>query len=319
MIEIVFNESAEGCLKVAQSFGKGKYRGGPISVFIRKKDGSEPTEEEKEAALQEAREKERIAWERAIPLGGNSRDVFCLGQSLSIGDISENEPGEKRKQSLYSLHSIYPEEYIEEIVPRIMDKLKMNMEVIRERSTQMEPIRIWYSAQPDELCGMYWFMNQLLEMESHGSVYVVKLPEWEERESGEIIHYAGWGELGPEEWGRYVSLQKEVSHIFIKGCAAVWKTLQTENAPLRAMVNGRLVSMPENLYDSFLIREIEAEEETFSEAKLIGRLLGKYPLGINDSWYSLRIDEMVKAGYLEIAEEAPAGEVGYRRKLRKRS
>lgn len=84
-------------------------------------------------------------------------------------------------------------------------------------------------------------------------------------------------------------------------------------------MNGRLVSMPENLYDSFLIREIEAEEEIFSEAKLIGRLLGKYQLGLNDSWYALRIDELVKAGYLEIAEEAPAGEMAYRRKLRKQS
>lgn len=54
MIEIVFNESAAGSLKIAQSYGKGKYRGGATSVFIIKKDGSEPTEEEKEAPAGEA-------------------------------------------------------------------------------------------------------------------------------------------------------------------------------------------------------------------------------------------------------------------------
>ena len=34
MIEIVFGESACGSLKIAQTYGRGKYRGSAISVFI---------------------------------------------------------------------------------------------------------------------------------------------------------------------------------------------------------------------------------------------------------------------------------------------
>ncbi len=35
MIEIVFGESACGSLKIAQTYGKGKYRGSAVSVFMR--------------------------------------------------------------------------------------------------------------------------------------------------------------------------------------------------------------------------------------------------------------------------------------------
>ena len=35
MIEIVFGESACGSLKIAQTYGKGKYRGSAVSIFMR--------------------------------------------------------------------------------------------------------------------------------------------------------------------------------------------------------------------------------------------------------------------------------------------
>ena len=53
MIEIVFGESACGSLKIAQTYGKGKYRGSAISVFIRHENGSVPSSNEmKEAQFQ---------------------------------------------------------------------------------------------------------------------------------------------------------------------------------------------------------------------------------------------------------------------------
>ena len=42
MIEIVFGESACGSLKIAQTYGKGKYRGSAVSIFMRHEDGSVP-------------------------------------------------------------------------------------------------------------------------------------------------------------------------------------------------------------------------------------------------------------------------------------
>ena len=46
-----------------------------------------------------------------------------------------------------------------------------------------------------------------------------------------------------------------------------WNQLQNENAPLRAMLNGKLQSVSEDIYDSFILREIaeQPEEKTVKE------------------------------------------------------
>ena len=66
MIEIVFGESACGSLKIAQTYGKGKYRGSAVSIFMRHEDGSVPSSDEMKKAQLQAQEQERIAWENAI-------------------------------------------------------------------------------------------------------------------------------------------------------------------------------------------------------------------------------------------------------------
>lgn len=199
MIEIVFNDSAAGSLKVAQHFGKGPYRESTVSVFLKKEDGKEPTEAEREEAIKAVKEKERKAWEQAIPLGGNASDVFCFAQGLSMGDISEDSFWEKRKDWLSTSYSIYPHDHVDKWVDNMIKTAPINLEAISKRSAEGEPMRIWYSDQPDELCGMYWMMTQIAKMDVGGPIYVVKLPEWENGESGTMIQRVGWGEVSAEE------------------------------------------------------------------------------------------------------------------------
>ena len=106
MIEIVFGESACGSLKIAQTYGKGKYRGSAVSIFMRHEDGSVPSSDEMKKAQLQAQEQERIAWENAIPLGGKSCDVYCFDMALSVGDISDNGIGEQRKNIFKKMLSV---------------------------------------------------------------------------------------------------------------------------------------------------------------------------------------------------------------------
>ena len=48
----------------------------------------------REVREREAAEQARLARESAVPLGGNSADVYGFSLSLSMGDISEIEPGD---------------------------------------------------------------------------------------------------------------------------------------------------------------------------------------------------------------------------------
>ena len=133
-----------------------------------------------------------------------------------------------------------------------------------------------------------------------------------------MISKLAWGEVSPGGWGKYITLQEKAKPVFLSACAMKWNQLQNENAPLRAMLNGKLQSVSEDIYDSFILREIAEQPEQFKMAIVIGNVLGKYQLGISDVWISNRIDKMLEDGVLEIIQDAPKGETNYRRILRKR-
>ena len=318
MIDIVFIDSACGSLKMAQHYGKGEYQGGAIGIIISHADGSKPTKEEVETARREAEEKARLAWENAIPMGGKTSDIYGFNLMLSVGDISENQPSLKRKQTLEHLYSVYPNDEGRRASEEILERANQDLKAIRERVVAGEALRIWYSNQPDEMCGLYWFMDQLNQWNMYNlQVSIVKLPEWESDEKGNVVQKNSWSEVAPEEWQRYITLQKTVPPIFLKNCVSHWQELQAENAPLRTILNGQLVSTSEKLYDEFILREIEAEGEEFHEAKIIGRVLGKYQLGIGDSWLALRIEEMIRAGKFEAVNSCGKDMPIYHRLLKK--
>lgn len=312
MIDIVFSDSACGSLKMAQHYGEGPFRSGCVSVFVCHDDGSPATADEIQAAQQEAEAQARREWEQGEPMDGNSADVYGFHLGLSIGDISEDIPGPLRQKALEPLYSFYPGE---NVASELLQNAAAQLHDIQNRVSNGEDLRLWYSDQPDELCGLYWLLTQLPPQ--RGRIYLVKLPEWELREDGSIARYNSWGDIAPGQWRRFLSWQTPAPTAFCRACAGIWRTLQAENAPLRAVLNGRLVSMPETLYDSFITREIAAQEGTFREARLIGSVLGKYQLSIGDAWIALRIEEMIRAGRLEAMTQASPDVPAYHRILRK--
>ena len=322
MIEIVFGDSAAGSLRIAQSYGKGPYPGSAVGIILRKPDGTSPTRKEIKKARQQAEERERKAWEEAEPMGGNPQDIFSFELSLSIGDITENQPGPKRLRALEQLAGIYPDEkYGARQISDTFRRVKDDFEEISRRILSGEAAHIWYSSNPDELCGLIWLAAQLSPQrcgkEYTGSLYAVRLPQWSLDRHGTVFSKTCWGETLPEEWHRYLSLQEILPSGFCSDCLTLWQTLQNENAPLRTVLNGQPVSVPENFYDNFLLRELAAEEEIFHEARLIGKIMGKYRLGISDSFLSLRIEDMIRRGLLKVITQAEKGMPIYHRVLQK--
>lgn len=317
MIEVLFSDSACGSLKAAQHCGPGTYLGGCIGVIISKSDGSKPTKAEIKAAQQEAAEKERLACENAVPMEGISTDIFGFSLSLSIGDIAEENGIANRQRVLERLYSIYPNNEGREAAQEMIDTATKNLKAIHHRINAGEVVRIWYSNQPDDMCGLYWFLSQLKNSDINNlQIVTVKLPEWE-IEGENVVRKSGWGEVSPEEWHPYLKLQQSLPTALIKGHGYSWQTLQGENAPLRAVLNGQLVSVPETLYDDFILRVIAAEQDEFREANIIGRVLGNYQLGIGDAWIALRIEKMIEDGKLKAISTADVDSPIYHRMLKK--
>ena len=213
--------------------------------------------------------------------------------------------------------AVWPRENAAQMIDKKLQDAQTALAAILERCSAGETIRVWYSHNPDEMCGMYWILAQLRPLKQRGSIYLVKLPEWEYTGENTVSMRNGWGEIGPGEWGRYLPLQQETQPAFLSLCATKWSQLKEENAPLRVFLNGQLQSASEDIYDSFILREIIAQPEEFNEAFVIGNVLGKYQLGIGDAWVAQRIDKMIAEGKLEIVERAPSDHPVYRQKLRK--
>lgn len=230
MLEVVFSDSAAGSMAEACCQGGGAVASSVGVIVGHHEDGSPFTEAETEEYRRQFEERERRAWQNALPFESRREDILCFPLALSVGDIRGEGIGPGREAALKKLMSVYPAE----------------------------------------------------GREAAGELLGRQLPA---------------GEL--------------------RALAAQWHWMQKENAPLRAVLNGRLLSADESLYDPYILREIAAQGEEFQQAAVVGRVLGRYQLGIADACVALRMEEFIQNGLLEPVTSAAPGNPVYHRVLRR--
>ena len=169
-------------------------------------------------------------------------------------------------------------------------------------------MRIWHSTQPDEACGLRWLLSALApQRKARGEVLLVGLPAYmEDAEEGCMRSFRDWGEVSIERWGHFAERQHAISPRLCAALADEWRAVEAENAPLRALVGGRLRSLPEDVYDFSIRRALAKAPREFREGRLIGDILDRYALGVGDGWLAMRIETMVHAGELAVVQQAEA-------------
>ena len=239
--------------------------------------------------------------------------VACLPLGLSMGDISTDVFGAERSAFLQSMILVEDPAFAH-MAEEELETARKGMEQILLAADSGEPIRLWYSDVPDEMCGFY----HVLSVIPLGSdIRAVRLPEYTE-EGNTLTCHNGWGGVLPKKFQHFLKYEEKISENAHRMYRFRWNQLVQENAPLRAVVNGKVISAGEDLYDFYILRELERQEEVFHEAHLIGDILGKYQLGISDWLIHRRIQFLEAKGMLEPVDTAPDSEPGYRRYLRKK-
>ena len=317
MIEVLFSESAASSLKAAKGYGEGDFKGTGISVVIVKQDGSQPTEEEIKKAQDEAFEKAKREWEQAVPVNVNPDDVFCFDLAWDMGDISESGISEKRLAVFKALYSIYDED-TQKGAQFQYEQAVSDFEKVMKRVSDGEDVRIWYSDNPGESCGMLWFMAEMRSISGYsGKVYTVKTPEYSfEAETNTITEFNGWGEIESSKWYRYFDFAQDKTREYW-GYAQQWWNLMRENSDLRAVVNGKVRSVSEDIYDRYIWEEIDLMEDEFIQAVVVSKVLGKHQLGIGDAFVALRMEKFIESDILSVVPKTSRGPASYHRKLRK--
>lgn len=283
MIEVLFGESEAASMKAAKNTVVIGRVNGPISVWM--------------AGKKRPPEKDFSGWVEGTP-----EEVVCLGFMLDVGDIKQPVEGAYRKELIYSLFA--QNQYgrcgeMEEGLKQTGDIYANELQRLKRFLEDGEAIRIWYSDAPYSRCGFYSLCRLLLKYDNE--IRVVRLPEYVAREK-RIICYRNWGEVSAEEFAGFLPLEKTLTRDEVKMYAALWNELVVDNSPLRAVINGRVVGVPEDFYDFLLWKRLT--RKPVKEARLIGDILGYYQLGVGDWWYARRIDYHISQGNIHIAEDS---------------
>ncbi len=284
MIEVLFGESEAGAMKVAKNTVITSKVDGPTSVWM--------------AGKKKPPERENCGW-----IEGTAEEVICLGFLLDVGDIRENAGSEYRKQLIYSMYAQEQwgkDEKMDAELMQLCDCYCAEMERLKTYLEVGEAIRVWYSDAPYSRCGFYHLCASLQEYPNE--ISVVKLPEYRIRSDHSIVSYKNWGEIAAEEFAGFLNCEKKLSKEEIRIYAMLWGILQEDNSPLRAVVNGKLIGVPEDFYDFLIWKRIT--QKPVKEARLIGDILGNSQLGVGDWWYAKRIDYFIQTGKIKIVEDS---------------
>ena len=275
MIDVLFAESEAASMRAAKSTVIYSKIDGPTSVFI--------------AGKKKPPEKEHSGW-----LEGNAGDVVCFGYRLDIGNIQEDIEGHYRKNLIFSLLNMENEKETQDYADSYMQmqKIKIYLEA-------GESIRIWYSDAPYSRCGLYHLCNILNCYENE--IYLVKLPEYVVH-GKTICFYKNWGEVAAEEFAGFLSGERIVSKEELRMYASLWNELVEDNSPLRAIVNGKMIGVPEDFYDFMILNRITTKP--IKECRLIGDIIGHNQASIGDWWYAKRIQHFIEEGLIKVLEDA---------------
>lgn len=283
MIEVLFGESEAGAMKVAKNTIIKGTADGPTAVWI--------------AGKKKPPKRENCGW-----IEGTAEEVICLAFLLDIGNIREEIDSDYRKHLIYSMYAQEPWGKDGEMDTELMQLCECycnELERLKAYLEEGKTIRVWYSDAPYSRCGFYHLCTLLQKYQNE--ITVVKLPECRVC-TDFIVSYANWGEVAAEEFAGFLPCEKKLSREEIRMYAMLWGSLQEDNSPLRAVINGKLIGVPEDFYDFLIWKRIT--QEPIKEARLIGDILGNNQLGIGDWWYARRIDHFIQNGRIKIVEDS---------------
>ncbi|MDO4740767.1 MAG: DUF3658 domain-containing protein [Eubacteriales bacterium] len=282
MLEVAFSESVAGALKFAAGRKKGQaIEQGAAAVFC-----DDPAEKERILAkLQEPK-----TW-RGGELDCRAKDVVSLHLQLEYGDLSalETEPAVR----LEALQSLYAE------FPGVPEELIQSAQSALESILSAQEMRLWIGEQDaGDIIAACWLCHILRGR--NVKMHAVYLPAIEQ-DGDAVVRHAGAGDFEPER----LSLEAEKTHGLTpemqRYMANRFCELKEENAPLRAMVNGAVLSVPEDLYDPAL-RACVPEGEC-KLGMIVGRALGSLR-AVGDDLLRVRVRRWIAEGVLE--EVSPA-------------
>lgn len=140
-----------------------------------------------------------------------------------------------------------------------------------------------------KLCGNVLYLQQKFRFDDVKEVAMV-----------EILF--GESEAAAEEFAGFLSYEKRLSKEEVRMYAILWSDLVEDNSPLRSVINGKVLGVPEDFYDFQIWKRLT--ENPIKEVRLIGDILGHSQISIGDWWYAKRIEYYIQHKKIRIVEDS---------------
>lgn len=281
MIEVLFGESEACSMQCAKSLTKQQSRAdGPTSMI-----GNPPQPDG-----------QTKAW---TTIAGSPDEVVCLSYMMDIGDIRQPCDSAYRQQLIFGLKYDRLPGTVKEQEARLDMLQYQQFSRLQAMLEEGRPIRVWYSRAPYAYCGLCWLCYELRNREA--DITVVSLPEYVLREDSVMVQYQSFCEVACEEFGMFLNRQKKLTMQERRMYEIQWIEMLDAATMLRAVVNGKLLGVPEDFYDFLILQRLTKKPQ--KEARVVGDLLGYSQIAVGDWWYFYRIRCLAREGKIQAAED----------------
>lgn len=239
-------------------------------------------------ALKSAKISKSTVWTEKF-LSGSGKNIASLMLELDIGSLEGiSSDISVRKNVLDELYGIFPG-----VVEGIWKNNMVAIKRLEKAKATKEPIRMWISDNnPSEMCGFLFVCCYFRKEETPLSV--VFIPSHVQK-GNTITYYRNTAEVPAEKFKSMLGHEKAISIAEKRAYSNTWSELVSEKASLRAIVNGKIISVRKDFYDFVIRKNIPSEE--FFVAIVIGKALMEMP-GVSDRWLFFRLQKMVESGEL---------------------
>ena len=221
------------------------------------------------------------------------KDDYAVGP---LGDIYETDGYQIRRDWWKELlqHSPY-----EDQLDMVDDKLVVNQLIKELQENEEEQVWIWMGQNVHDVCGYYWLMSQLKELQGKVQVlYLNNLPFLNEK--GQLFYPTNLSQIQPSEFLKAKKLARPISLSEFELDPDEWKKICQENGFVRFLEGGKkLATMDIRFYDKEILSLLTKNAQKLPSA--IAHILSKMKIKTGDVFIVSRLKVLADEGRLTIS------------------
>ncbi len=176
--------------------------------------------------------------------------------------------------------------------------VEQSIDTLKSAIAHGEAIRVWRTDNADDYCGFVWLCDLLKGTKvTLTQIHVpTKLPQYTINRSAELYTIQHLGELIPENISDILPKEITVSTASCLAYSYEWQAILRQNSAVRVLINGELISAPETFYDWMILARMKQKPTSFVQRiRLMGDIVGHYPVAVPDWWWHARINTLTEA------------------------